>query len=175
MEVRKIKVGYLQTNCYILVDEGKCIVIDPGDQFYSIQDQIGNNKLLAVLITHRHSDHIGALEHIIKEYHVPVYDRTNLKEGEFNIDNFFFDVLYTPGHTSDCVTYIFENYNFMFTGDFLFKNSIGRTDLETGNMDQMKISLEKIKEYSDRYRVYPGHGDVTTLGEEKMNNPFLNR
>ena len=63
----------------------------------------------------------------------------------------------------------------MFTGDFLFKDSIGRTDLETGNMDQMKISLEKIKEYSDRYRVYPGHGDATTLGEEKMNNPFLNR
>ena len=61
----------------------------------------------------------------------------------------------------------------MFTGDFLFQNSIGRTDMPTGNMNQMKESLEKIKEYSDRIRIYPGHGDTTNLGDEKQDNPFL--
>lgn len=173
MEVRKIKVGNLQTNCYILVHEDRCLVIDPGDQFYSIQEQIGNNKLVAILVTHRHSDHIGALDHLVREYNVPVYDRSNLNEGEVDIDVFHFKVIYTPGHRSDCITLIFDEYNFMFTGDFLFKNSIGRTDLETGNMNEMQQSIERIKEYSDRFRVYPGHGDVTVLGEEKLNNPFF--
>jgi glyoxylase-like metal-dependent hydrolase (beta-lactamase superfamily II) len=173
MEVRKIKVGYMQTNCYILVHEGKCLVIDPGDQFYSIQDQIGSNELIGILVTHRHEDHMGARDHLAREYNAPIYDRSNLKEGEVDLDVFHFEVVYTPGHRADCITIIFDSYNFMFTGDFLFKNSIGRTDLETGNMEEMKQSIEKIKEYSDRYRVYPGHGDVTTLGEEKENNPFL--
>ena len=58
MEVRKIKVGYLQTNCYILVEEGKCLIIDPGDQFYSIEEQIKGCELIGILITHRHPDHI---------------------------------------------------------------------------------------------------------------------
>ena len=173
MEIRKIKVGYLQTNCYILVEDNKCIVIDPGDQFYSIQEQIGNNKLIGIIITHRHSDHIGALDHLVREYNVPVFDRSNLNEGAFELDNFHMNILYTPGHREDCITIIFENYSVMFTGDFLFKGSIGRTDLETGNMEQMQDSINKIKEYSDRYRVYPGHGDITTLGEEKLTNPFL--
>ena len=172
MEVRKIKVGYLQTNCYILVHENKCLVIDPGDQFYSIQEQIGSNKLIGILITHRHSDHIGALERLQGEYNVPVYDRSNLEERKYDLDVFHFNVIYTPGHTNDSVTFIFNDYNFMFTGDFLFKNSIGRTDLG-GNDIEMKNSIEKIKEYRDSFRVYPGHGDATTLGDEKENNPFL--
>lgn len=174
MEVRKIKVGYMQTNCYILVHEGKCLVIDPGDQFYSIQEQIGNNKLLAILVTHRHVDHIGALNQLAREYNAPIYDRSNLQEGKVDLDVFHFDVLFTPGHTSDSVTFIFSEYNFMFTGDFLFKNSIGRTDLPTGDMEVMKTSINKILEYSDRYRVYPGHGEATSLRDEKDNNPFLN-
>ena len=172
MEVRRIKVGYLQTNCYILIHDKKCLVIDPGDQFYSIQEQIGNNKLVGILITHRHSDHIGALERLIGEYKVPVLERSNLQEGTIDLDIFHFNVLYTPGHTDDSVTYIFNEYSFMFTGDFLFKNSIGRTDLGGNDID-MKKSIEIIKEYRDSFRVYPGHGDSTTLGEEKINNLFL--
>lgn len=173
MEVRKIKVGYLQTNCYILIEQGSCLIIDPGDQYYSIESQIGHNQILGVLITHRHPDHIGALEQIQKTYNPKIFEKNNLTEGKYEIGPFRFEVINTPGHTSDSVTFFFYDYNFMFTGDFLFQNSIGRTDMPTGNMDQMKESLEKIKEYSDRIRIYPGHGDTTNLGAEKQDNPFL--
>lgn len=173
MEVRKIKVGYLQTNCYILIEQGSCLIIDPGDQYYSIESQIGHNQILGVLITHRHPDHIGALEQIQKTYNPKIFEKNNLTEGKYEIGPFRFEVINTPGHTSDSITFFFYDYNFMFTGDFLFKNSIGRTDMPTGNMDQMKESLEKIKEYSDRIRIYPGHGDTTNLGDEKQDNPFL--
>lgn len=173
MEVRKIKVGYLQTNCYILIEQGSCLIIDPGDQYYSIESQIGHNQILGVLITHHHPDHIGALEQIQKTYNPEIFEKNNLTEGKYEIGPFRFEVINTPGHTSDSITFFFYDYNFMFTGDFLFKNSIGRTDMPTGNMDQMKESLEKIKEYSDRIRIYPGHGDTTNLGDEKQDNPFL--
>lgn len=173
MEVRKIKVGYLQTNCYILIEQGSCLIIDPGDQYYSIESQIGHNQILGVLITHRHPDHIGALEQIQKTYNPKIFEKSNLIEGKYEIGPFRFEVINTPGHTSDSVTFFFYDYNFMFTGDFLFQNSIGRTDMPTGNMNQMKESLEKIKEYSDRIRIYPGHGDTTNLGDEKQDNPFL--
>lgn len=173
MQVRKIKVGYLQTNCYILIENGNCIVIDPGDQYYSIEDQIDNNKLVAILITHRHPDHIGALDKLRDAYNAPVYDISNLEERRYKIADFEFEVIYTKGHTDDSISFWFYNYNFMFSGDFLFYRSIGRTDLETGNMDEMKKSILKIKEYSDRIKIYPGHGDSTNLGEEKEFNPFF--
>lgn len=174
MEVRKIKVGYLQENCYILVEQGKCLIVDPGDQFYSIEEQIGKNELIGILVTHRHPDHIGALEKLVKTYHVPVYDRSNLNEGKVEVGPFNFEVIYTPGHTNDSVSFLFYQYDFMFSGDFIFLNSIGRTDLPTGNEVEMKKSLEKISLYSDRIKIYPGHGEATNLGKEKSNNPFFN-
>lgn len=174
MQIRIIKVGSLQTNCYILVKDGNCIVIDPGDQFYSIEHQIGENKLVAILITHRHPDHIGALEKFEKEYHVPVYDKSNLEEKDYDILGFKFKVIYTPGHTSDSISFFFYEYNFMFSGDFIFKGTIGRTDLPTGSNEEMMQSIKNISEYSDRIRVYPGHGDITNLGVEKDTNPFFN-
>lgn len=174
MQIRIIKVGNLQTNCYILVKDGFCMIIDPGDQFYSIEHQLGDNKLVGILITHRHPDHIGALEKFEREYGVPVYDRSNLEEKKYEINGFNFEVIFTPGHTDDSVTYFFYEYNFMFDGDFVFKGTIGRTDLPTGSNQQMKQSIEKIKEYSDRIRIYPGHGDMTNLGVEKDSNPFFN-
>lgn len=175
MEVRKIKVGYLETNCYILVEQDSCLIIDPGDQYYSIENQIDHKNILGILITHRHSDHIGALDQLVKTYNPKVFDKSNLPEGEYEIGPFRFEVIYTEGHTSDSITFYFYEYNFMFTGDFLFHHSIGRTDMPTGSMDDMKKSIEKIKEYSDRIRVYPGHGEPTVLGEEKLNNPFFDK
>lgn len=174
MQIRIIKVGNLQTNCYVLVKDGNCIVIDPGDQFYSIEHQIGDNKLVAILITHRHPDHIGALEKLSREYGVPVFDRANLEEKQYDITGFRFEVIYTPGHTDDSISFYFYEYNFMFSGDFIFKGTIGRTDLPTGSIPDMRKSIAKIKDYSDRIRVYPGHGDMTELGVEKDTNPFFN-
>lgn len=173
MDIKIIKVGYLETNCYILIKNGKCLVIDPGDDYEKIKKAIGNNSVSAILITHNHYDHIGALKSLINEYNMPVISKNNLEEKEYIIDNFKFDVIYTSGHTDDSLTYYFKNEQIMFTGDFLFKETIGRTDLETGNDHEMFKSLEKIKKYDDNVVIYPGHGDNSTLGFEKKHNPFM--
>ena len=165
--------GYLATNCYILEKNGSCLVVDPGDELYAIEKQIGKNKLLAILVTHHHEDHIGALKPLVQKYHVPVYDADNTLEQKYEIGPFSFEVLRTPGHSSDSITFYFESYQFMFVGDFIFQNTIGRTDLETGNMETMKQSIAKIKHYPDYIKCYPGHGENTTLGEEKENNIYF--
>lgn len=169
MNVKIIEVGYLKTNCYILEKDNKCLVIDPGDEFTKIDESIEKN-VIAVLVTHRHFDHIGALNELVEKYKVPIYEKTNLSEGNFNIDSFNFEVIFTPGHTSDPVTYYFYEDNMMFTGDFLFHGDTGRTDLETGSDIEMKRSIDKIKKYKDNIIVFPGHEESTTLGDEKKYN-----
>lgn len=166
MNIKNIVVGPLETNCYIIEENDKCIVIDPGDEFTKIDECI-EKELIAILVTHRHFDHIGALKPLINKYKIPVYDYSNLKEGINKIDNFTFEVIYTPGHTSDSVTYYFSKDNIMFTGDFIFFESIGRCDLPTGNFSKMQKSISKIVEYCDKIDIYPGHGIKTTLGYEK--------
>lgn len=174
MNIETIKVGRLETNCYILDCNGETLVIDPGDDFHILKRTLMEKRIVGILITHRHPDHIGALQSIIDGFKVPVYDISNLSEGKHEIGQFKFEVIYTPGHTSDSVTYLFYEYNFLFSGDFLFKGTVGRMDLETGSQEDMKKSLEKINKYNDRIYVYPGHGDKTTLGEEKRNNQYFN-
>lgn len=171
INIKKIPVGYLQANCYILEFNNQNIIIDPGSEFDKIKANIKGN-VCAILVTHRHFDHIGALADLKNEYHCPIYDFNNLKEQKYEINNFKFKVVYTPGHTDDSVSYYFYDENIMFTGDFLFKETIGRTDLETGNMDKMLNSLNKILKYND-IKIYPGHGDITTLDYEKNNNIYL--
>ena len=104
------------------------------------------------------------------------YYDVNLKKARLDIlnqfDNFKFRVIYTPGHSSDSVTFYFEKEKVMFTGDFIFKDNIGRCDLPTGSWSSMQKSLKKIKEYSSDITIYPGHGDKTTLKEEN-NNQYL--
>lgn len=173
MNVKIIQVGNLDTNCYILEKEGFALVIDPGDNFLSIQKQIGNNQLLGVLITHRHPDHIGALSDLLNLYSVPLFEQKTVEEKKYEVGPFRFTVIFTPGHTSDSISFYFEDYLLLFSGDFLFKNTIGRTDMPTGSMEQMQCSIEKIKTYSDRIKVHPGHGESTKLGIEKEQNPFF--
>ena len=166
MEINRVIVGDLFTNCYILSIGNKCIVIDPGDEYNKIKKIIGNKKVVGVIITHYHFDHIGALNHFSKDI---IYDYSNLKEQNYNIDEFSFDVIYTPGHKEDSITIYFKKFNIMFTGDFIFENSIGRMDLEGGSIADMKQSLEKIKEYDKDIVIYPGHGGSTKLGDEIKN------
>lgn len=175
MEIRKIKVGYLQTNCYIAVHNNNCIVIDPGDDPSLIEKQIGDNTVLGILITHSHADHIGAVDYISKKYSVPIYDYNNLDEKKYSMGDFKFEVIKNPGHTNDSISFYFYEYNFMFVGDFIFKNTIGRTDLEGGNMEKMNNSLKKLSTYSKSIRLYPGHGEDTTLKEELQNNYYLKK
>lgn len=173
MQIKIVKVGMLEENCYILIQDGKCLVVDPGDDFFLIDPQIDSNKVVGVLITHRHPDHIGALDKMIEKYHAPVYEYKNLEEKKYEIENFRFEVIFTPGHTEDSVSFYFYEYNFIFDGDFIFKQTIGRTDLEGGNQVIMNQSLRKISTYNKRMKIYPGHGEVTYLNDELEKNYYL--
>ena len=163
LKITKVIVGELDTNCYILSKNKKCIVIDPGDCYDKIKNAIGNDEIVAVIVTHYHFDHIGALKEFSPEL---VLDRNNLKEKEYNIGDFCFDVMYTPGHKEDSISIYLKKEEIMFTGDFLFKGTIGRTDLPGGNNIDMFESLKKISKYDKNIKIYPGHGDETYLKNE---------
>lgn len=173
MKVDIVRVGYLKCNCYILNIDNKVMVIDPGDDYNKIKPYLKDKMVVGILITHRHFDHIGAVKNIYDEYKCNIYDYSCLKEKNYNIEGFNFEVIKTPGHAGDCLCYYFKNDNIMFTGDFLFKGTIGRCDLPESNQELMDKSIEKIKEYSDDINIYPGHGDSSNLGEEKKFNPYF--
>lgn len=173
MKIERVVTGYLEENCYILTIDKKSIVIDPGDDYDLIKEKLKDTKVLGVLLTHNHFDHIGAVNDVVKDYSINVYSANNLEEQEYQFDNFKFRVIYTPGHSSDSISYYFEQEKVMFTGDFLFKGNVGRCDLPTGSWLDMQKSLKKIKKYLSDIIIYPGHGDKTTLEEEKNNNQYL--
>lgn len=163
MKIERVIVGDLETNCYILSINDECLIIDPGDEYTKIKKIIGNKKIVGVIVTHYHFDHIGALNNFDKNL---ILDINNLEDKEHNICNFNFEIIYTPGHKEDAISIYFKKENVMFTGDFIFKSAIGRTDLPGGNYKEMLNSLEKIKKYSKNIKIYPGHGDVTYLCDE---------
>lgn len=172
MNIKKVIVGDLETNCYILEKDENCIIIDPGAEPIKIEKEI-SKKLIGIIVTHNHFDHVGGLNYFKEKYNVPIYDYNNLSEGIYNIENFNFEVIYTPGHTSDSICIYFMKENIMFVGDFIFYHTIGRTDFPTGNYHEMKDSIEKIKKY-DNINILPGHGIETTLKEEKEKNIYFN-
>ena len=173
MEVKTVVTGYLDENCYLLIQNGKCLVVDPGDNFNKIKDEIGDNKVLGVLITHSHFDHIGALRNFLTKRSIKIFKKSNLEEKEYTVDDFTFRCIYTPGHSKDSVSFYFEEEKKMFVGDFIFKESVGRTDLPGGSDEEMKSSIQKILNYPDDITLYPGHNEITNLKYEKENNPFL--
>ena len=189
--------GPVSTNTYLLTEGNESILIDPDGKAKKLLDILGERKLLAILLTHGHFDHIKAVDGLYDHFHCPVYlheedeylarDRyagrsfgitsyiscpiEKLKEGKMEIGPFSFEVIFTPGHTPGSVIYVFEDA--IFSGDTLFKGSIGRTDLEGGNYRIMKQSLELFRHFTKDYQVYPGHEEATTLSEELMNNYYL--
>ena len=160
MKIETIIVGELETNCYLLDINNEVVIIDPGDDFNIIKKAIGNRKVVGLLLTHFHSDHIGALEEVISYY--------DLHVNKVNSKKFIFDTIETPGHTPESKTYYFKKDKIMFTGDFIFENSIGRTDLGGSDKDMIH-SLNLISKYPDDIKIYPGHGNPTNLGIEKNN------
>lgn len=175
MKIEKIVVGKLRCNCYILSIDNDVLIIDPGDDGDKIVNMVGNRNVLGIIITHHHFDHVGAVDKIISKYNALVYDKENLFEGNNSIGKFNFEVIYTPGHKEDLITLYFRENKVMFCGDFIFKNSIGRCDLEGGNVLDMMFSIDKIKRYDKDTIIYPGHGDSTTLGYEINNNPYFKK
>ena len=170
MKIKTVVVGELDTNCYIIEKENSCLIIDPGDEFFKIKNSIEKN-VVGILLTHRHFDHVGAVEEIVKHYNVLVYDKNNLSSGINKIGDFEFVVNYNPGHTLDSISFIFDKV--MFSGDFIFRGCIGRIDLG-GDFGLMQDSIREILTSSINYKIYPGHGEITMLNDEiEMLNYYL--
>ncbi len=159
MKLFSLVVGSLQENCYILVNEkNEALVIDPGDEAEKIISFLQPYKVVGILVTHFHFDHVGALKQLENYYNL----KANQQVKEFN-----YVVLKTPGHTMDSISFYFSNEKIMFVGDFIFLRGIGRTDLG-GDNELMLASIKKtLEEIPDDTILYPGHGDWTTLKNEK--------
>ena len=196
MLIKTIPVGQLETNCYVVTNENtlECVVIDPGDESNTILDYMEANRLQcrAVMLTHGHYDHVGAVDAIAEETGATVY-MNEQDDARHHIDSHFpytlkengksyddgdvieaaglrFDVIGTPGHTPGGVTLRCEDA--LFTGDTLFKGSCGRADLPGGDMVTELKSLRRICELPGDYEVYPGHMDPSTLEREREFNYY---
>ncbi len=169
MNIESIKVGELKTNVYFIKLNRECLIIDPGDEIDKIMGKLNNYKLVGIIITHYHFDHIGALDTLVKKTGAKVYDYTNLKEGNNKIGSFHFEVIYTPGHKEDSISVYFPNDGILFSGDFIFEGTIGRMDLPGGSSMDMQKSIKKILTFPNDLIIYPGHGNRTTLNSEKGN------
>ncbi len=170
LNIKTLVVGNLLENCYILNIDNDYLIIDPGDEAKTILNHIHGN-LLGVLITHYHKDHYSALNDILKYKNVPVYDYKDA-DKEITISKFKFKVIAYPGHKEDLVGFLFDDK--LFSGDFIFKGTIGRTDLPGGNFKEMQESIKKILAFKDELEIYPGHGQSTNLSNERKNlNSYL--
>ena len=180
------------------------IIVDPAEQAVRIQEKITEKQLdpVAILLTHGHFDHIMAATDLAREYDIPIYaseaevellqsPKLNLSvtvnhnyaltpdveikdNDSLELANMKIKVLHTPGHTAGGVCYYFPESEVLFSGDTLFSESVGRTDLPTGNSEVLLESIRtKLIVLSDDVKVYPGHGPSTTIAHEKTHNPYL--
>lgn len=158
MQIEKLVVGELQENCYICTLGNFSFIVDPGSCADDIIDACKGKNVVEILVTHYHFDHVGALDEVKKYFNL----EENVRSGKLN-----YEIIDTPGHTSDSKCFYFKDEKVIFSGDFLFCHSIGRCDLPTGSTFDMVKSLELISSYPDDLVVYPGHGISTSLGKEK--------
>lgn len=160
-----------------------CLIIDPGmygeKEENRVLDFLRDNHLTpaAILITHTHLDHICGLDVIENAYpNTPKYGY-NYNHAEENtpitLARLTFRIIYTPGHKEDSICFYFEEDGILFSGDTLFQESVGRTDLEGGSLPILSASLAKLTQLPDETIVYPGHGYTTTISHEKQYNPYL--
>lgn len=196
MKIETLPIGLYGENSYILHDNDHVLFIDPGRFAEELSRHVSSAETVdAILLTHGHEDHTQAVDDLYEMYHCPVYihegdyemvdpkmGKTNfavplycpltlLPEGEITIGAFPLTIYHTPGHSKGSVLIRYRNR--LFTGDTLFAGSIGRTDLFGGDDYEMRESLIRIKELPNDLWVYPGHGDATTIGQEKKMNPYL--
>ena len=192
--MKQMPLGAYQTNCYLVWGENSpsCVVIDPGyepDTILDAAEQLGKT-ISAILLTHGHFDHVGAVKDLVAETGCsvylcpedcsmppqmtagPLYYTNSYAEGDFvEASGLSFKVLHTPGHTPGSVCLMCENV--IFSGDTLFWGSCGRTDLPGGDWATILASLRRLANLTGDYDVYPGHGNATTLAFERKMNPYL--
>jgi glyoxylase-like metal-dependent hydrolase (beta-lactamase superfamily II) len=207
IEVRQLTVGALAENCFLLRREGgdKALVVDPGEEPDRILAEVEDMgaEVEAILVTHCHFDHIGAVAPLATATGAPVYcpeievplladimsfvpmegfgpyesyraDET-VEGGEaLELAGMTLDVISTPGHSPGHVTYSVRGEEAIFSGDVLFRGSVGRADLPGGDGPTLLASIRSLLDaHSPETAVYPGHMGVTTLGAERATNPFL--
>ena len=205
LDVRMFTVGQVAENAYLVRAEGsdRALMVDPGDEperLLGAVDELGVT-LEAILLTHTHFDHIGAVAPVARatgatvycsKLEVPVladimsyvpwpgfgpfesYDADETVEGgeRLSLAGLDIDVIFTPGHSPGHVTYAIDGA--LFSGDVLFEGSVGRTDLPGGDWPTLARSIQSLLDaYPDETAVHPGHMGLTTLGRERATNPFL--
>lgn len=207
LDVEMLTVGPISENCFLIRAEGqeRILVVDPGEEAERIlaaAEQLGTG-VEAILLTHCHFDHIGAVAPVAKATGAPVYcprlevpvladimsfvpwpefgpfesydaDET-LSGGEtLELAGLTLDVIHTPGHSPGHLTYSVRDERAIFSGDVLFQGSVGRVDLPGGDGPTLIESIRGLLDsHSDETVVYPGHMGTTTLGAERASNPFL--
>ena len=191
MNIQKLTLGLYQTNTYLLANDTEAVVIDPGYEADTILDALAGRTLKAILLTHGHFDHVGAVKELVAEtgcqvwIHAaestmppmvtagPLYFTHTYDEGDTvcPIAGLELTVLHTPGHTPGSVCLVMGNE--MFSGDTLFACSFGRTDLPGGDPRKMMESLRRLASLQGNFFIHPGHGGSTTLDAEKRFNPYM--
>ena len=198
--------GMISTNCYLYTNDAlaECIIVDPADRADVIAQMVESSKAkpVAILLTHGHFDHIGAVDELRKKYNIKVYAAdaekdllespyknlssdyglnftikadVYLKDGEeFELAGFKIKAIHTPGHTEGGMCFYFPEESIMFTGDTLFYESVGRSDFPTGSMSSLVREIKnKLFVLPDETICYPGHGQETSIMHEKAYNPFV--
>ncbi len=202
MEIKTLTLGNIAVNCYLIESETAAVVIDPGFESNEVLDFLKNaqNKERLIILTHAHYDHIGyALElsrqtntkiaigkfdnealsnsyvNLAVMFHTelePFSADLLLKDGDgFMVGDINFYVIHTPGHTVGSVSVLVDNI--LFSGDTLFKESIGRTDFLGGSFGEIEKSIKKLYTLPEDTIVMAGHGEKSTIGYEKYYNPYV--
>ena len=200
MNIKTLTLGLLGVNCYVLTDGGEAVVIDPGAECEKITEYLAQcgAKLTKILLTHGHFDHIGALCELAEKTGAKVYvhseDKNMLTDNGANLSfltreiiapyeadillddvkeiplgNTVIKVFHTPGHSAGSVSYLWGDN--LFSGDLLFRGSIGRYDFGDVNTELRSIRF-LMENFDDNTKVFAGHGESTTIGYEKVNNPY---
>ena len=192
MKITTLPLGMLQTNCYIVEQGDRCLVIDPGDEAGKVLAFLEKRSLTleAILLTHGHFDHVGAVKSLAADTDCrvflcdrelslpgamtngPLYYTDTYGEGDtLTLAGMTFAVLHTPGHTPGSVCLLFGDT--LFSGDTLFAGSCGRTDFPGSNPADMRRSLTRLAGLDDQITILPGHGESSTIAQEKRYNPYL--